>query len=746
MLRLLANGQHWKASLELRAGFERGAAVSVQDRIALAEAEAGWRNWEGVLEALAPDGAHPAEPPPRYWALLGRAQAAAGDSAAAAAALARFAEEASEDHPGVAAALSLLARVGVAERPLADTEAALAKLRSAFPVVADWTALEAARRLGAKGRPAETGSVLRGIRDPSVRRRGWNLIVDAWLAAGDTAKALASLDELAPQDDGRPSRLDLASRRWRYQLALADTAAAASSMTEVIGAATRGRMALEAAKALLAHGGNPEVALLLRMASALANGGEFGPAVRVWRTAESAGATLTDREGLARARALAGSGDRSAAVAEYRRLSASEDPAVAAPALAAWAAIRRRQGRDGDVRILEDRLVERFPAREEAVDVVFFRADDHHDAGRSGEALRGYRQVAAMSPSTNKAGLARMRWGQIHLARGEAKEAAEVFAAYLDDFLDGRRWEEASFWAARAAEAQGDTAAARRHAGRIRRESPLSYYAALAPDGPEEAYDSLAAGSATASVPAAPPPWLAREFETLAVMDEAGLEQGAAAHVGAMKSAARDSDELLFVLAMALGRAGRARDGISLGWELRERGRPWDAALLRLVFPFPHRALIEARAEELGLDPYLVAGVVRQESAFDPRAVSPADAVGLMQVLPATGRQLARSAGPRRFNRQSLTTPEVNVHLGALFLAELMERYGGDVPLALSAYNAGPTRANRWRRFPESEHPRRFIERIPFAETRNYVKNVTRNQILYAWLYGGDRGPGAGPA
>lgn len=726
--------------MELRARFERDAAVPLQDRILLAEAEAGWGNWKGVLEALAADGTHPPKPPPEYWLLLGRAHEGDGDAVQAAAALARFTEEAPQDHPGMGAALSRLVRLAATQRSLAETEAGLARLRSLFPVVADWTALDAARRFAGEGRPAETDGVLRRIRDPSVGRRGWRLIVNAWLAVEDTAKALAALDRLAPADDGGPSRLEIASRRWRYQLALADTAAAVSSMAEVMERASRGPAAVDAAKALHAHGRSLDAALLLRMASALAAGGEYGSAVRVWAAAAKAGATLTEREALARARALAGSGDPAAAVREYRRLSPpSAAPAIGAPALAGWAAVRRRQGRHGDARILQDRLVARYPSRPEAVDVVFFRADDDHDAGRLSEAVKGYRRVVAMSRAADKAGLARMRWGQIHLARGEVAEAGEVFAAYLAEFPQGRRWEEASFWAARAAEALGDTVAARRHTTRIRRESPLSYYAALASGGPREAYDSLSAGEAAG--PPEPPPWLARELETLAVLDEAELAEGAAAHVRAMKSAARETDDVLFALAAALGRAGRVRDGISLGWELRERGRPWDAALLRLVYPFPYRSLIEARAEELGLDAFLVAGLVRQESAFDPLAVSSAGAVGLMQVLPATGRQLARSAGPRPFSRESLATPELNVHLGMLFLSELMERYDGDVPLALSAYNAGPTRANRWRRFPEAVDPRRFTERIPFAETRQYVKNVRRNRILYGWLYGGARGP-----
>ncbi|MYI44904.1 MAG: lytic transglycosylase domain-containing protein, partial [Gemmatimonadetes bacterium] len=99
------------------------------------------------------------------------------------------------------------------------------------------------------------------------------------------------------------------------------------------------------------------------------------------------------------------------------------------------------------------------------------------------------------------------------------------------------------------------------------------------------------------------------------------------------------------------------------------------------------------------------------------------------------GRQLAGAVGLRGFTTEMLETPELNVHLGTRFLSDLFRRYDADIPLVLSAYNAGPTRANRWRRLPEAGDPHRFTERIPFAETRGYVKSVTRNRALYRWLY-----------
>ena len=92
--------------------------------------------------------------------------------------------------------------------------------------------------------------------------------------------------------------------------------------------------------------------------------------------------------------------------------------------------------------------------------------------------------------------------------------------------------------------------------------------------------------------------------------------------------------------------------------------------------------------------------------------------------------------GPRNFTPASLETAEVNLHLGARFLIEMLDRFGPDLPLVLSAYNAGPTRAARWRNFPELEELDRFTERIPFAETRGYVKNITRNLAIYRAIYG----------
>ena len=369
------------------------------------------------------------------------------------------------------------------------------------------------------------------------------------------------------------------------------------------------------------------------------------------------------------------------------------------------------------------------------MDIVFFRGDDHHDAGRLNQAIEQYRLTATMLPTADRAGLARMRWAQIHLARGEPDDAADVFRSYVEDFPQGRRWEEASYWATHAARVAGDTTGSGDLIARLTTESPLSYYAHLAAQASGSAIPMPTIDGDPGPAPD-PPEWLASGLETLAVLDAAELAEGAEAHVAHLKAAVRDSTARVLALARALNEGGRTRDGIRLGLELRERGVEWSRALLEVVYPFPFRELVTARAREMGLDPFLVAGLIRQESAWVPSIGSSAGAIGLMQIMPATGRQLARAIGPPGYTTDALRTAEVNVHLGTLYLAELLDRYDGHLQLALSAYNAGPTRANRWRRFPEAEDPHRFTERIPFVETRGYVKNVVRNRALYRWLYG----------
>jgi soluble lytic murein transglycosylase len=158
-------------------------------------------------------------------------------------------------------------------------------------------------------------------------------------------------------------------------------------------------------------------------------------------------------------------------------------------------------------------------------------------------------------------------------------------------------------------------------------------------------------------------------------------------------------------------------------------------AIWDLLYPLPWWQEVRDEAASAELDPYLIAGLIRQESAFNDRAVSKANAYGLMQILPGTGRELARKLGITGFSTNSLFIPRVNIRLGVHYLKHLIAANGGRVEDALAAYNAGPDRVENWRQ-GDFKDVGEFVESIPFSETREYVQIVLRNAEIYRRLYG----------
>jgi soluble lytic murein transglycosylase len=155
----------------------------------------------------------------------------------------------------------------------------------------------------------------------------------------------------------------------------------------------------------------------------------------------------------------------------------------------------------------------------------------------------------------------------------------------------------------------------------------------------------------------------------------------------------------------------------------------------KLLFPLPYREELVTSAKTVDLDPYLVAGLIRQESEFNPDAVSRRNAYGLTQVEPVTGRQYARQAGVLGFTNRVLFQPAINLKIGATIFRSMLDRNNGSLEQTLAAYNAGPTRAAEWRGWKTYREPAEFVEAIPFNETREYVQAVLRNADVYRRLY-----------
>ena len=141
-------------------------------------------------------------------------------------------------------------------------------------------------------------------------------------------------------------------------------------------------------------------------------------------------------------------------------------------------------------------------------------------------------------------------------------------------------------------------------------------------------------------------------------------------------------------------------------------------------------------AIENRLDPFLVASLIRQESEFNPGSVSRANAIGLMQLLPGTGKLVARQASLKHYNASQLYTPTVNVELGTLYFRGMVDKFGGSIEYALAAYNAGSDRVEEWMGQGPYRDTAEFVESIPFTETREYVQAIVRNAGVYRQLYG----------
>jgi soluble lytic murein transglycosylase len=183
--------------------------------------------------------------------------------------------------------------------------------------------------------------------------------------------------------------------------------------------------------------------------------------------------------------------------------------------------------------------------------------------------------------------------------------------------------------------------------------------------------------------------------------------------------------------------------------EIDELGRYWvsspwardlvrgdaPSALFQLVYPLPYYELVEAEAAKNGIPPLLFLALVRQESLYQPDAVSSAEAMGLTQVVPSTADGIAEDLGAEDFRYTDLLRPRISIEFGTHYLGGVLEGFGGVVPAALSAYNGGPANAGRWWEAAGGDADL-FVETIDYPETRAYVELVMENYALYRYAYG----------
>jgi soluble lytic murein transglycosylase len=393
-------------------------------------------------------------------------------------------------------------------------------------------------------------------------------------------------------------------------------------------------------------------------------------------------------------------------------------------------------------------LVAQFPESSWAEETLNNLATHYILVDDDAEADTVFRELYQRFPGGRHAQRAAWKIGWWAYRNGRYEECADVFERAAASFPRSDFRPSWLYWSARSRDKLKDTRTSATRYGIIVADYVNSYYGRLAIRQLEaRRIDPLTAAASVAApagqdatpagrVDAALPP-TDRLIRTLIAYE---LHDDAMNELQWAQRAYGDSSAIQATIGLVYSRRGDLRRGINAMKRaypqyLAVGGDDLPPDMLKVLFPLDYWDLIRRHSAEHGLDPYLIAALMAQESTFDPDIKSVANAVGLMQVLPSTGRRYARRIGIRRFSPSMLTNPQINVRLGTAIFSDLVERNGG-VHLALASYNAGENAVARWRAERPGIERDEFIDDIPYPETQNYVKRILGTAEDYRRLYG----------
>ena len=486
---------------------------------------------------------------------------------------------------------------------------------------------------------------------------------------------------------------------------------------------------------------------------------------------------LTMRQRLDRAERLLRGGVPKTASDEAERIATeSQDPSIVVRALRVVADGARRLGQyeaaakaldmaiarapadqQTALRLEQARLLLRGGRRERALEVLgrvaatapeadaaeamWMRARALEDADRLPEAVTAYKALAARYPKREVAGGAMWRLGWYAYLKGDLRDAAKSWEKLVASTGNRAYRIGAIYWRARAVEGTKDRGAAMPLYRQVLAEAPRSYYGVLAARRVGGLTDVSIPAPIT--LPADPAEALAGDpgFMRVELLRRLGLIEAALEELDDVVERAIGDPVRLYGLSNAYARDERYHLALRIHRRhLANLAASGDPALPRAfwetVYPFAWRSDVTAAAQRAGIEPYLVAAVVREESSYYPRAVSRAGARGLMQLMPATARPMAEHRGLAFAGGELLDDPRANLDMGTAFLGGLMREFS-DPRLAVAAYNAGPARVRGWWQARRTSDVEAWVEQIPFDETRQYVKRVMLSWEEYRRVYGG---------
>jgi len=370
-----------------------------------------------------------------------------------------------------------------------------------------------------------------------------------------------------------------------------------------------------------------------------------------------------------------------------------------------------------------------FPTDTSAASALLLLADLATDENRDQDARQTLLSLLKRFPRGRQATSARFRSGIIAFIQNDRRTAA----AQLDSLVarDSNSVEAlaAEYWAGRAYSALGDKTRATSRWRSIIANDPLSYYAVLA----AKRLDTTLVAADRSPPNYARVPAVDSALTRVIELKDVGMDVEAGFENDRLFRDALANPTRLVATAHALAGTDQASRSISMGRRaLDEIGHSPEN--YRLYFPVLERETLISSSKQNGLDPVLVAALIRQESNFNPQATSPAGARGLMQLMPDVGKGLAASQGISPWDADMLYQPATNIKLGTAHLRGLVRKYP-EVVKVLAAYNAGEARVEKWSTKTGANDAELFTERIPFVETRDYVRIILRNRAYYQALY-----------
>jgi len=370
-----------------------------------------------------------------------------------------------------------------------------------------------------------------------------------------------------------------------------------------------------------------------------------------------------------------------------------------------------------------------YPRDTSAASALLLLADLATDDNRDKDARQTLTALLKRFPTGRHATNARFRAGMIAYIQGDRKAAAAEFDSLIARDSNSTEALAAAYWAGRSYTALGDKSRGNARWRSIISKEPLSYYAVLA----AKRLDTTLVASDRSPSNYGRVPAIDTAMNRIAELRDVGMDVEAGFENDKLFRDALSNPTRMVATAHALAGTDQASRSIALGRRaVDEIGRSPEN--YRLYFPVLERETLIASSKENGLDPVLVAALIRQESNFNPLATSPAGARGLMQLMPAVGKTVAESKGIGPWDPELLYEPATNIKLGTAHLSGLARKYP-EVVKVLAAYNAGESRVEKWSSKTGAADPEVFTERIPFVETRDYVRTILRNRAYYQALY-----------